>query len=80
MRQALASRFLQFLEDTPGEFPLSQLGMSAGEPGAHGRFVKTYAFYADDSGALVMIGALLLTSKQQIGNQWLKDGVKTTRA
>ncbi len=27
-----------------------------------------------------MNGALLLTSKQQIGNQWLKDGVKTTRA
>lgn len=45
-----------------------------------GDFGKTYACYADDSGALVMIGALLLTSKQQIGNQWLKDDVKATRA
>ena len=39
-----------------------------------GDFGKTYACYADDS------GALLLTSKQQNGNQWLKDDVKATRA
>lgn len=45
-----------------------------------GDFDKAYAFYADDSGAFVMNGSLLLTSKQQIGDRWLKDDVKTTRA
>jgi ketosteroid isomerase-like protein len=45
-----------------------------------GDFDKAYAFYADDSGAFVMNGSLLLTSKQQIGDLWLKDDVKTTRA
>jgi ketosteroid isomerase-like protein len=45
-----------------------------------GDFDKAYAFYADDSGAFVMNGTLLLTNKQQIADMWLRDDVKTTRA
>ncbi len=44
-----------------------------------GDFEKALAFYADDSGALVMNGALLLSGKNQISN-WLQTDVKTTRA
>lgn len=45
-----------------------------------GDFDKAYAFFADDSGAFVMNGALLLTNKQQIADLWLTEDVKTTRA
>lgn len=41
---------------------------------------KTLAFFADDSGAFVMNGTLLLTNKQQIADLWLREDVKTTRA
>lgn len=45
-----------------------------------GDFDKASAFYADDSGAFMMNGSLLLTNRQQIADLWLKDDVKTTRA
>ncbi len=45
-----------------------------------GDFEKAYAFFADDSGAFVMNGTLLLTNKQQIADLWLREDVKTTRA
>ena len=44
-----------------------------------GDFEKALAFYADDSGALVMNGARLLSGKNQI-SAWLKTDVQTTRA
>ncbi len=44
-----------------------------------GDFEKALSFYADDSGALVMNGALLLSGKNQISD-WLKTDVQTTRA
>jgi ketosteroid isomerase-like protein len=44
-----------------------------------GDFAKAFAFFADDSGALVMNGALLLSGKSQIAD-WLTEDVKTTRA
>jgi ketosteroid isomerase-like protein len=49
------------------------------EAANNGDFGKALAFYADDSGALVMNGARLLSGKNQIGD-WLKTDVQTTRA
>lgn len=44
-----------------------------------GDFEKTFAFFADDSGAFVMNGTLLLSGKKQIADLWLREDVKTTR-
>ncbi len=44
-----------------------------------GDLEQALAFYADDSGALVVNGSLLLSGKSQVAD-WLKDDVKTTRA
>lgn len=44
-----------------------------------GDFDKAYSFFADDSGAFVANGTLLLSGKSKIAD-WLKTDVETTRA